>query len=230
MDVETTTDRPATANEVAARLRDLIASGTLPPGSRLPAERELAEQMRVHRRTVRTALATLAEEGAVSRHVGRGTFVGRAAFGPEDAPLPEATAPMELIDARLAIEPVIAAEAALRAKQPDIRRMQLCLKRGDETDDFERFEGWDGALHRAVAEATQNVVFMMIIDMFARMRASREWDRLKRLSLSDERRELYRRQHRALVEAIATRDPQEAAAAMREHLRTVRDALQGAAG
>ena len=220
-------ERPNTVAEVTDGLRRLIADGTLRPGSRLPAERELAAEMQVHRRIIRQALGILADEGAISRQVGRGTFVGRSSFGPADAPLPEETAPMELIEARIAMEPVIAAEAALRAKQPDIRRMQLCLKRGDEASAFDQFEDWDGALHRAIAEATQNVVFVMIVDMFARMRSSREWDRLKRLSLSSERQSLYREQHRELVAAIAGRDPQAAAAAMREHLNSVRAALIG---
>ncbi len=227
MVVEAVVGRPSAVQEVVENLRRQISDGTLPPGQRLPAERDFAEQMGVHRRIIRQALAILAEEGSVSRQVGRGTFVGRSAFGPEDAPLPDSAAPMELMEARLAIEPVIAAEAALRAKQADLRRMRMCLKRGEEASDFTRFENWDAALHRSVAEATQNVVFVMIIDMFARVRASGEWDRLKRLSLSDERQTLYRRQHEALVEAIELRDPKQATSAMREHLRSVQDALSG---
>ncbi|ESR22541.1 Uxu operon transcriptional regulator [Lutibaculum baratangense AMV1] len=214
---------------MAARLRDLISSGSLPPGSRLPAERELAEQLNVHRRTIRKALSALAHEGAVTRHVGRGTFVGSTSVGPEIGVLPNSIAPMELMDARLGIEPVIAAEAALRAKQPDLRRMRLCLRHSDEARTYERFEEWDAALHRSIAEATQNVVFVMIMDMFGKVRASEEWDRLKRRSLTPERRALYRRQHLMAVDAIEARDAKQASVAMREHLKSVRDVMIDAA-
>ena len=219
---------PQTADAVLARIREMIGSGALPPGHRLPPERELAQQLGVQRRMVRKALAALAQEGIVSRQVGRGTFVGRAAFGPGNGVLPDLVAPMELMEARLAIEPVIAAEAALRAKQADLRRMRLCLRHGEDATRFEGFEEWDTALHRTIAEATHNVVFVMIMDMFAKVRANDEWDRLKRRSLTPTRQDLYRRHHAAVVEAIEHRDAKQATLAMREHMKAVRDAMSDA--
>lgn len=227
MSAETVYGPPA-ADAVLARVRELIASGALPPGCRLPPERELAEQMGVQRRAVRKALAALAEEGIVSRQVGRGTFVGRAAFGPGSAVLTELVAPMELMEARLTIEPVIAAEAALRAKQADLKRMRLCLRRGEDASRLESFEEWDGALHRTIAEATHNVVLVMITDVFSKIRANEEWDRLKRRSLTPERQDLYRRQHRSVVDAIEQRDAKQATLSMREHMKAVRDAMSDA--
>lgn len=227
MSAETGYD-PSPANAVLARVRHLISSGALPPGCRLPPERELAEQLGVQRRAVRKALAALAEEGIVSRQVGRGTFVGRAAFGPDSGILPELVAPMELMEARLTVEPVIASEAALRAKASDLRRMRLCLRHGDEASRLESFEEWDAALHRTIAEATSNAVLVMITDVFAKIRASEEWDRLKRRSLTPGRQNLYRRQHRSVVDAIEQRDTKQATLAMREHMKAVRDAMSDA--
>jgi DNA-binding FadR family transcriptional regulator len=214
-------------DETLRSLRQMIADGTFLPGRRLPPERELARRLDINRRLLRKALGILADEGVISRQVGRGTFVGRMAFGP-DSPVAEPATPMELIDARIALEPVIAAESALRARQIDLRRMRLCLKHGDAASGFEHFEEWDAALHRAIAEATQNPIFVMVTDTFGRMRSAPEWDRLKRLSLDQARRALYRNQHHAIVAAIAARDPLEASRAMRDHLATVRDALFGA--
>ncbi len=225
MTAATHTRQTLERDDVLADLRRMIADGSLPPGGRLPPERELAEQMRVNRRILRAALAVLAEEGSISRQVGRGTFVGRAAFGPFDAAVEDQVTPMELMEARLAIEPVIAGEAALRARQGDLRRLSLYLKRGEEAASFDVFEDWDSALHRAIAEATQNVAFVHISDMFVRMRASGEWTRLKRISLSQELKTVYRRQHRQIVDAIGERDPKSAAQAMRDHLTLVRERL-----
>jgi GntR family transcriptional regulator len=61
--------------EVAAMLRHQILSGELNPGARLPALRELTEELGVARMTVVQAMNTLEEEGLIERHSGRGTFV-----------------------------------------------------------------------------------------------------------------------------------------------------------
>lgn len=61
--------------EVAGVLRHQILSGDLPAGAKLPALRELTEQLGVARMTVVQAMNTLEEEGLIERHLGRGTFV-----------------------------------------------------------------------------------------------------------------------------------------------------------
>jgi len=61
--------------EVAAMLRHQIMSGDLVPGARLPALRELTEQLGVARMTVVQAMNTLSDEGLIEKHSGRGTFV-----------------------------------------------------------------------------------------------------------------------------------------------------------
>ncbi len=218
-------EQSAGSGTVLDALRRMISDGTFPSGRRLPPERELAERLRVNRAHLRKALNVLAEEGTISRHVGRGTFVGRAAFGQDVPPGVESVTPMELIEARLGLEPVIAGEAALRARQQDLRRLRDYVKRGDAASSYELFEEMDSALHRTIAEATQNNVYVMVTDHFGSIRSVPEWDRLKRLSLSDEQRDLYRRQHNAIVEAIAARDPKQAVRTMREHLNSVREAL-----
>lgn len=65
--------------EVAAMLRHQILSGDLAPGSRVPALRELCEQLSVARMTVVQAMNTLEEEGLIERYSGRGTFVKEVA-------------------------------------------------------------------------------------------------------------------------------------------------------
>ncbi len=57
------------------QLRALVHGGELRPGDRIPASRELAMQLGVHRTTVANAYAELESEGLISGHVGRGTFI-----------------------------------------------------------------------------------------------------------------------------------------------------------
>src|SRR5688572_4451249 len=102
-----------TSRSAARRVRDYIesaaAEGTLAPGARLPTERELAERFSLPRNAVRKTLAQLEAEGAITRHVGRGTFLA----GPSaDTPLSDTsfahTSPAELMEARMRIEPALA--------------------------------------------------------------------------------------------------------------------------
>jgi DNA-binding transcriptional MocR family regulator len=64
--------------QIRDQLRALVYSGTLRPGDRIPASRELANQLGVHRTTVANAYAELESEGLIHGHVGRGTFITRA--------------------------------------------------------------------------------------------------------------------------------------------------------
>ena len=64
--------------QIAHHFRDLIVSGQLPPGRRLPPEREIAEEYRISRGTVRQAMNALVNEGLVERAVGKGTFVRKS--------------------------------------------------------------------------------------------------------------------------------------------------------
>ena len=72
--------------QIAAHFRKLIRAGMLPNGNRIPPEGDLAQQFRVARGTVRTALSTLMEEGLIERAQGIGTFVSvRDRVPPEDS-------------------------------------------------------------------------------------------------------------------------------------------------
>ena len=63
------------ADHTLTKLRQLIASGGLGAGGRIPPERTLANEMGVGRRSLRRALEILEQEGQITRHQGRGTFV-----------------------------------------------------------------------------------------------------------------------------------------------------------
>src|ERR1700676_459885 len=74
------------------QLRALVNTGGLRPGDRIPASRELAVQLGVHRTTVANAYAELESEGLISGHVGRGTFICGHGGVTEIRPAPPAAA------------------------------------------------------------------------------------------------------------------------------------------
>jgi DNA-binding FadR family transcriptional regulator len=211
------------------RIRDYIqsaAEGQRTAGSRLPAERELAQRFGVPRSAVRKTLAQLEAEGAITRHVGRGTFVaGSAADAVNSAQLTDSVAqasPAELMEARLRIEPALAELIVTNATAADFARMETCIEKAERAATLDEFEMWDAALHQALAIATHNRFVIRILEMVAAVREQAEWGKLKDRIVTPERRLKYQEEHRAIVRALRARDAEQACATMLAHLQHAR--------
>jgi DNA-binding FadR family transcriptional regulator len=204
----------------------MITSGAYPAGSKLPTERALAEQLKLPRSAVRDALAALEADGSVVRRVGSGTFVASPAVASHAVDTGDAS-PTEIMEGRLLIEPRLAVLVVAHATAADFDRMDECNRRAEQADTFEEFEHWDAELHQAIAEATHNRLLIGVYGAITRARDHTEWGELKRRSLTPERQDTYRDQHRSIVAALRARDGARAEAELLTHLRTVRDNLLG---
>ena len=217
--------------QVRQWLLDMLASGRYAAGARLPTERAVAEQLAVPRSAVRNALAALEAEGVVVRLIGSGTFVAEASVAPkprsDETILAIDASPAEIMEARLLIEPRIAALAVAHATLADFERMEAANRNAEASADFESFEHWDAALHQAIAEATHNRLIIAIYSAITRARDQADWGELKRRSLTEERRDHYREEHRHIVAALRARDAEKAEGALLAHLRRVRRNLLG---
>ena len=116
--------------DALALLRTMIDDGEWVPGSRLPSERALTEKFNVGRSTLRRAFDTLEREGVIWRRVGQGTFLSEVpaerAFE-NIQKMSENITPVQLLRARLALEPMIAKEAAINATEVDIRSIKEAM-------------------------------------------------------------------------------------------------------
>ena len=211
------------------RIRDFIASAaadsTLAPGGRLPTERELAKRFAVPRNAVRRTLAQLEAEGAITRHVGRGTYLagsGDRETGRIEIESVSHTSPAELMEARLRIEPALAELIVTNATPADFERMELCIDKAERATTLDEFELWDAALHQALATATHNRFVGRILDMVAAVRRQSEWGKLKDRIVTPERRLRYQDEHRAIVAALKARDADRAREAIVAHLQHAR--------
>lgn len=207
-------------------LDQAIRSGTYGPGSKLPTERALSERLRVPRSAVRDVLSVFEAQQKVVRIMGSGTYVAET-LPPVAAPARSDASPTEIMAARLIVEPRLAQLVVMNANAADFERMEECNRRAEAADDFEGFEKWDAALHQAIAEATHN---RLIIDIYATITAARdhaEWGDLKRMSITTERRDHYRQEHREIVAALRARDAKQAEAALTRHLNRVKANLLG---
>jgi len=213
------------------KLDALLAGGRFPVNSRLPPERQLTADLDLSRSALREGLDVLEAQGRIWRHVGRGTFVGNRPLDPSAvlSVITSQTSPIEVLEARLLIEPLLARLAALRATDADIHHMERLLEKSEAAQDPKTWELWDGRLHRMVAEAAHNRLLLSLFDAFNAMRTQKTWGQLRQATLTPERRETYCRHHRAYVFAIAKRDPQRAEELMRRHIEAVRAGLLEAA-
>jgi DNA-binding FadR family transcriptional regulator len=222
------------AKALAAYLHDEIASGRMRDGIKLPAERQLSEQFGASRGAVRRVLQDLKDRGLITQTVGSGTFVlpgaAKALPAPEiviDEISETQTSPAELMEARLLIEPLMPRLIARNATSSDFTRMMECIERSEAAQTVEEFEHWDGELHRTFALATHNSFFLKVLELTNRIREQGEWGRLKRHSLTPERRKEYEAQHRAIVEALRDRDAEQAGQVLTGHLRQIQHNLFG---
>jgi len=221
------TDMPNTTSTYALeRLRAYLDGAAGPDGTRLPTERQLAEEMGVGRRAIRRALEVLEAEGRITRRQGAGTFVGAPdADAPPALPV-GATDFLEIMEVRLRIEPQLAALAALRAKPAQVARMYELADRITQCLDADEGELWDGTLHRQIAEAAGNALFLSLFDMVNRIRQDAAWQAVRERARGGlAGHALPVAQHRAIIDAIAARDPQAAAEQMRVHLFMLQEKL-----
>jgi GntR family transcriptional repressor for pyruvate dehydrogenase complex len=213
--------------EVAHRIRRLIADGHLRPGDKLPPERELASLLGVSRTSVRDAIRTLEVAGLLEPRQGEGTVVRELSHERLVAPLASALLThrellADLIAVRKMIEPAIAREAARRATPEELAALEAILAR-----QAARIEAGglaieeDSAFHDAIARAARNQVVLKVIDVL--MDLLREGRERSLQVRGRPQRSL--RGHRQILEALRRRDPEAAERAMLAHLEQIEEML-----
>lgn len=213
-------------------LRQLVVQQAAFPHRPLPPEREMAAGLGVSRRSVRRALEVLEAEGQVWRRQGKGTFVGPTppCAAMNVSHFASRTSFAEVMEARLHLEPSLAALAAVRASAEQIAMLRRLTERtrqyqDAEAPDSESLELWDGALHRGIAEAAGNRLLLDIFEMLDAIRRDPLWRGMRQKARSHDRLDGYGHDHEDIVNAIEQRNAQGAAQAMRRHLRTLQSAL-----
>jgi GntR family transcriptional repressor for pyruvate dehydrogenase complex len=217
---------PATvrlSTSVAAQIEELVASGQLKSGRRLPSERRLAELLGVSRGSIREAITELEVKGLVTRRPGSGTHIQIPLHSLFTGPIVSGVAlgdreTTELLDLREALEPAIAARAAERATPDDIEEIRMLAARFEAARaDIERRVGLDAEFHQAIARATHNALLVGLVERF--MNAL---DATRRASAQTESRfRMSKLAHRKIAAAIADHDPDAAERQMLEHVRAI---------
>lgn len=205
------------ADQIAGRIR----AGDFPPGSRLPSERDLAEQLQVSRPSVREALIALEIEGYVEVRVGAGVFVVHARDIQQPSPaLTVLTAgdigPFELLETRLLVEPTCAALTAAQATPEQVD----AIARVHATPTLSHAH--DRAFHETVAAGCGNAALAATIAHLGLLsEKSALYARLETHFLTPHVWQTAHEEHARILDAITQRDAAGARQAMEVHLTGV---------
>jgi DNA-binding FadR family transcriptional regulator len=214
---------------VSGDLADKIGAGTYAVGQRLPSERTLAQIYSVSRPTIREAIIALELDKLVEVRLGSGVYV-TATVPQGGTPGKTDVGPFELLEARRAIEGEACALAAVRITEAELDALTALVGeiRDENGRDIGRSEDADRRFHRLIAQATQNSSMVDAVE--ALWNARTRSPQYKLLSEKARAAGVIPRieEHDLIVEALRTRDPERARAAMRGHLTRVLESIMEA--
>ncbi len=212
--------------ETVDRLGTAIKLGLLPPGTRLPAERELCEKLGIARSTLRQALLALGQSGHLhaTRGRGGGTFVVDPQPPAEPPSADLLAAWHDVCDERMAVEVGVAVLATERADAQRLDALDvLVLALDGMLEDFPAYRQADVRLHVALAEATESP---RLVTAMTEVQGAMT-DLISLIAHPPEVLDSSNAQHRRLLAAIRRRDEAGAAREMAEHLRGTEHVLAG---
>ncbi|WP_327088768.1 FadR family transcriptional regulator [Nonomuraea sp. NBC_01738] len=226
--MSTEVSRPTLSDALTERMLELIREGGLRPGDRLPSTRELSQRFAVTTPTLREALRRLEATGAIEMRHGSGIYVGAAI---ERLVLPNPNMRemhggqlLELLGARIVIEPPLAAMAAGNATKEGLAELREVLAeagrhlRGEDAELHET----NMTFHRATARLAGNGVLHEVVDSLLIVHATEQREILR---IFDDRRRDHD-EHLAILEAIEAGDPDAAQRLMKAHLMDVKTVIE----
>jgi len=221
------------AHSIVRQIELLILRGILRPGERLPSERELSERFGVSRPSVREAVSDLQDAGLLISKANAGIFVADvlgSAFSPALTKLfgAHTEAVFDYLDFRRDMEGLAAERAARLGSDTDLavvqkvfERMEAAHQKRNPQDEAQL----DADFHLAIIEASHNVVMLhMMRSMFDLLREGVFYNR-KIMFQQRTTRTMLLDQHRAINDALQSRDPAEARKAVEAHIDFVLNAL-----
>ncbi|MDO3386222.1 FadR/GntR family transcriptional regulator [Gilvimarinus sp. SDUM040013] len=206
---------------VAEQLAVVISQGEYPPGSRLPAERKLAERFEVSRPTIREAIIALELAGCVEVRGGSGVYI---CDGESDklASTNLDVGPFDILEARILFEGEAAELAAKNITADELAEVRQALNDMVTENEGEPIcEQADENFHMLIARATKNDAIVSVCNHLWALRNSSPVSAriLEKVRQAGSKPRI--EEHKAILEALEQRDPEGARAAMREHLTRV---------
>ena len=210
------------SQNVVRQVQDLLISGRLRPGDRLPSERDFADTLQVGRGTIREAYRSLEALGVIRVQPGAAAYVAELATHATPTVMAESSQfrtweqQRQLFEVRLVLDPPIAALAARRATGDHLTRLRAVMRAQECNGGGAHGMEADIEFHMLVFEASGNPILReFAVQVAALLRES--WTRIA----TPGREPASLAQHRRILQAIEGRDPKAAERHMRAHLHTI---------
>jgi DNA-binding FadR family transcriptional regulator len=212
---------PPVTDQAIAKIKDLIMSGELSAGAKLPREQDLAASLGLSRNSLREAVRALTLVGVLDTRVGDGTYVtsldadvlmtGMAFVGD----LLEGKTLLEVHQVRRILEPVATGMAATRITDDECLALEACLRQMDDAETDKAFIDADTEFHRVIVFASGNATLASVIqNLSGGMARARLWRQIT----EHDAVEITRQRHRDIYVALRAGDAEEASAADLIHL------------
>ncbi|MCB4363355.1 FadR family transcriptional regulator [Hydrogenophaga taeniospiralis] len=206
--------------QIADQIRAFIDKGNYTPGARLPPERDLAQQLGVSRPSVREALIALEIEGSVEVRMGAGVYVCSVAQRKPQALDTMGESPIELMQARAAIEGTVILQACAKATPEALAALRQILDNMLAAMAQNRSPlVFDRQFHQTIAAMTGNAVLERLVCELFDERHSPIAARLSAHSESGQTWATALQEHEAILRALENRDVLAAQTALRMHLQ-----------
>lgn len=216
--------RMSLTDKAIDRIRDLIGSGDLQPGAKLPPEQQLAAELGLSRNLMREAVKALVVARVLEIRRGDGTYV--TSLEPEvllsgissAVELLRGETLLELTEVRRLFEPIATGLAATRISDPELLEVEQHLNAMRAAhDDVELLNEHDAAFHRAVVAATGNATLTTLLEgISSRTIRARVWRGL----VDEDAASRTLAEHEAIYQALVSRDAALAQAAALMHVST----------
>lgn len=203
---------PRRVMDVIAHIQQMVESGALQPGDKLPTEREFAKQLKISRGSVRIGIGYLTGMGVMEVRRGVGTFLTDGAGRWKDSSFRMLGAVhgvqlQQMVETRLILEGAAAALAAERATEEHLRELtEEVAEMYAAVNCAEQFTTHEMRFHRVIAEASGNAVLAASMDTIA----TAAFTEGRRPAQSEAQRRRAADVHREVYKAIRKRHPDEA--------------------
>ena len=218
--------------QIVNQIRNLITSGKLKAGDKLPPERVLAEKFGASRASIREAMSALEILGLIESKISQGNFIkvditDASIDGELLKELLKNHSPFEVFETRHKIEPILAAIAAERRTDEDIRKLNTCLVRLNTLGlhieyDLKNTEDYieeDRRFHLLIARSAHNSVLFTVYSGVNLMLKEQHWKALKRKAIFKEGNiKKFEKEHTEIFNAIYNSNPELANLKMQEHM------------
>jgi DNA-binding FadR family transcriptional regulator len=221
--------------EVARRLEELILDGTLPPGEKIPSERQLAERLKLSRPLIREALKELRGRGVIETHHGRGSFVAGMVLSDQGGNAlnylfrDHSRTLYDLLEVREILEGQAAYFAATRASDVDRYRISKAFEAMEVPDTKSEPNinaNLDHDFHRTISEASHNPVLVHTLQGLSQLLLNSVLASVNNLYHRPEQKAKIIQHHREIYTAIMGRAPEKAREAASRHIREIRASLE----